>query len=66
MPPPNFDIFATTYSLTPGPNRRVTFSQSNEARSDGPQALLPAELVGLVSDTRVLAAVTGRRLHAPA
>jgi 3-deoxy-7-phosphoheptulonate synthase len=37
----------------------------SEARSDGPQALLPAELVGLVSDARVLAAVTGRRLHAP-
>jgi 3-deoxy-7-phosphoheptulonate synthase len=34
-----------------------------EARSDGPQALLPQELVGIVSDARILAAATGRRLH---
>jgi 3-deoxy-7-phosphoheptulonate synthase len=34
-----------------------------EARSDGPQALLPAELVGIVSDARIMAAATGRRLH---
>jgi hypothetical protein len=34
-----------------------------EARSDGPQALLPSELVGIVSDARILAAATGRRLH---
>jgi 3-deoxy-7-phosphoheptulonate synthase len=34
------------------------------ARSDGPQALLPGELAGLVADARVMAAVTGRRLHA--
>ncbi len=33
------------------------------ARSDGPQALLPAELVSLVAEARVMAAVTGRRLH---
>jgi hypothetical protein len=32
--------------------------------SDGPQALLPAELAGLVAEARVMAAVTGRRLHA--
>ncbi len=35
-----------------------------EARSDGPQALLPAELCSIVSDARIQAAVTGRRLHA--
>ena len=34
------------------------------ARSDGPQALLPSELAAIVSDARILAAVTGRRLHA--
>ncbi|RMH02651.1 MAG: 3-deoxy-7-phosphoheptulonate synthase [Planctomycetota bacterium] len=33
-----------------------------EARSDGPQALLPGELAGLVADLRVLAAVGGRGL----
>ena len=33
------------------------------ARSDGPQALLPGELAGLVADARIGAAVTGRRLH---
>ncbi len=33
-----------------------------QARSDGPQALLPGELAGLIADTRVLAAVCGRRL----
>jgi 3-deoxy-7-phosphoheptulonate synthase len=33
------------------------------ARSDGPQALLPAELVTLVAESRVMAAVTGRALH---
>ncbi|MFN0242090.1 MAG: 3-deoxy-7-phosphoheptulonate synthase [Planctomycetota bacterium] len=37
-----------------------------EARSDGPQALLPAELVTIVSEARIQAAVTGRRFHAPA
>ena len=35
----------------------------SEARSDGPQALLPSELVGIVSDVRILAAATGRKLH---
>jgi len=35
-----------------------------EARSDGPQALLPAELVNLVAESRVMAAATGRSLHA--
>ena len=35
-----------------------------QALSDGPQALLPAELTGLVAEARVMAAVTGRRLHA--
>ena len=34
-----------------------------EARSDGPQALLPAELSDLVADARVQAAVTGRSFH---
>ena len=34
----------------------------SEARSDGPQALLPAELTGLVADARVQAAISGRRL----
>ncbi len=34
-----------------------------QARSDGPQALLPGELAGLVADARVLAAVCGRRLE---
>lgn len=34
----------------------------SEARSDGPQALLPAELTALVADARVQAAVSGRRL----
>ena len=33
------------------------------ARSDGPQALLPPELAGLVSDARIQAAVTQRALH---
>jgi 3-deoxy-7-phosphoheptulonate synthase len=33
------------------------------ARSDGPQALLPSELATIVSDARIMAAVTGRRLH---
>jgi 3-deoxy-7-phosphoheptulonate synthase len=33
-----------------------------EARSDGPQALLPGELTGVVADARVQAAVSGRRL----
>jgi 3-deoxy-7-phosphoheptulonate synthase len=36
-----------------------------EARSDGPQALLPGELAALVADLGVLAAVGGRHLHAP-
>ncbi len=39
-------------------------SRPSEARSDGPQALLPSELAELVADVRVLAAVTDRRLHA--
>lgn len=34
-----------------------------EARSDGPQALLPGELGQLVAEARVQAAVTGRGLH---
>jgi 3-deoxy-7-phosphoheptulonate synthase len=34
-----------------------------EARSDGPQALLPSELIGIVSDARIMAAATGRKLH---
>jgi len=34
-----------------------------QARSDGPQALLPGELVQLVAEARVQAAVTGRRFH---
>ncbi|HEX9792988.1 MAG TPA: 3-deoxy-7-phosphoheptulonate synthase [Planctomycetota bacterium] len=34
-----------------------------EARSDGPQALLPGELTALVSDARIQAAVTGRAFH---
>ena len=33
-----------------------------EARSDGPQALLPGELTAVVADARVQAAVSGRRL----
>jgi 3-deoxy-7-phosphoheptulonate synthase len=37
-----------------------------QARSDAEQALLPAELARIVADARVMAAVTGRRLHAPA
>ncbi|TAH38714.1 MAG: 3-deoxy-7-phosphoheptulonate synthase [Planctomycetota bacterium] len=36
-----------------------------EARSDGPQALLPAELTALVADARIMAAVTGRSFHPP-
>ncbi|HVS19188.1 MAG TPA: 3-deoxy-7-phosphoheptulonate synthase [Planctomycetota bacterium] len=36
----------------------------SEALSDGPQALLPAQLTRLVGELRVMAAVTGRRLHA--
>ncbi len=36
-----------------------------EALSDGAQALLPAELAQLVAEARVMAAVTGRRLHDP-
>jgi 3-deoxy-7-phosphoheptulonate synthase len=35
----------------------------SRARSDGPQALLPSELVSLVAEARVQAAVTGRSLH---
>jgi len=35
------------------------------ARSDGPQALLPGEFARLVAEARVMAAVTGRRLHPP-
>ena len=42
MPPPNLNIFATTYSITPGPNRRVTTSQQNEARSKSAVAVNPA------------------------
>lgn len=34
-----------------------------DARSDGPQALLPGELAGIVAEARVMAAVTGRRFH---
>lgn len=37
-----------------------------EARSDGPQALLPGELTALVAEARVQAAVTGRSFHKPA
>lgn len=38
-----------------------------EARSDGPQALLPSELTALVAEARIQAAVTGRSFHpAPA
>jgi hypothetical protein len=43
MPPPNLNIFATTYSITPGPNRRVTTSQQNEARSESAVAVNPAD-----------------------
>ena len=39
-----------------------THPRPAEARSDGPQALLPGELRALVADARVQAAVTGRRL----
>jgi 3-deoxy-7-phosphoheptulonate synthase len=35
----------------------------SEALSDGPQALLPGELVRIVADARIMAAATGRRLH---
>jgi 3-deoxy-7-phosphoheptulonate synthase len=38
-------------------------SNPTQARSDGPQALLPSELAELVADARVLAALTERRLH---
>ena len=34
-----------------------------EARSDGPQALLPGELTRLVAEARIQAAVTGRSFH---
>ena len=34
------------------------------ARSDAEQALLPGELAGLVADARIMAAVTGSRMHA--
>jgi 3-deoxy-7-phosphoheptulonate synthase len=34
------------------------------ARSDADQALLPGELAGIVAEARIMAAVTGRRLHA--
>ncbi len=34
-----------------------------EARSDGPQALLPSDLAAIVSDARIMAATTHRRLH---
>ncbi len=37
----------------------------SEARSDGPQALLPGELTALVAEARVQAAVTGRSFHPP-
>lgn len=43
MPPPKFDIFGTTYSITLGPNRRVTTSQQNEARSESAVAVNPAD-----------------------
>lgn len=33
-----------------------------DARSDGPQALLPGELIGVVADARVQAAISARRL----
>ena len=39
-----------------------THPRPAEARSDGPQALLPGELRALVADARVQASVTGRRL----
>ena len=35
----------------------------DEARSDGPQALLPGQLAQLVADARVVAAALGRRLQ---
>jgi len=35
----------------------------SQALSDGPQALLPGELVRIVADARIMAAATGRRLH---
>ncbi len=34
----------------------------SQARSDGPQALLPHELTGLVADVRIQAAISGRHL----
>ncbi|MCP5021519.1 MAG: 3-deoxy-7-phosphoheptulonate synthase [bacterium] len=34
----------------------------SQARSDGPQALLPHELTSLVADARIQAAISGRRL----
>ncbi len=34
----------------------------HEARSDGPQALLPGELTGVVADARIQAAISGRQL----
>jgi 3-deoxy-7-phosphoheptulonate synthase len=36
----------------------------SQARSDADQALLEGELVQIVAEARVMAAVTGRRLHA--
>jgi 3-deoxy-7-phosphoheptulonate synthase len=39
--------------------------EPEKARSDGPQSLLPGELALLVSQVRVQAAVTGRRLASP-
>ncbi|MCZ6599068.1 MAG: 3-deoxy-7-phosphoheptulonate synthase [Planctomycetota bacterium] len=36
-----------------------------EARSDGPQALLPGELARIVAEARVIAAVTGGRVPVP-
>ena len=41
MPPPDLDLFRTRYSITAGPNRRVTSSQANEARSESAVAINP-------------------------
>jgi hypothetical protein len=43
MPPPKLSLFRTTYSLSAGPNRRVTASLPNEARSESAVAINPAD-----------------------
>jgi len=48
MPPPELDLFRTTYELRVGPNKRVTVSKSNEARAESAVAVNPLNPANMI------------------